>query len=679
MFAIFEEGRNVRVVFYGSTSFHCSNHHVSAMPRSSKSALRLDKKKDSATPPKPWQSLAILPLSRCLSTPVQNGKPVQQPSMTPPPPSSQRRERPGERSGSGLFERSNPFETDFGEKELIAQGGFGKVFKCKSNTDGHWYAVKLEQFWFKPETYFNPSEVRNVMMNEALVLARLDHENVCRYYNTWVLGSLIPAGNKGQDVGQPEGPCYSPTHTLTRRTSSPAGSSPTRRTSFASVSDSVDEDDDADMCSSNFSDAYLYDPEDDNVASFNDLGFDMETSDPDEIRVSPRMSLACTQRLVAGKRSPQRINEECDESFNRPRPKPLETPGSAAFITQIDVYIQMALYEGNSLREWINQRKSGEIDADKNLHIFHQIVNGLRYVHKQGLVHRDIKPANVFLTHEFCVKIGDFGLSKNTLQTSLNLHPSRYRCEEGDDSFDTMSYNSTDEEMEGVSEFSVGVGTPLYSSPEQTQGQQTCAAPSDVYSLGVLLCELFCSFTTQMERYVVLNNVRKGQLPPLLLKENPQIAELICAMVQEDPQLRPTCTDILECGIFEHQKLHFNHRIPGFNPAEVSPLARALLNRSSCSSTLLNLLRSIVRLEQEQEAFVLQLKPTDRHKTKAFIPDAADGLRPAETLQGNPVLVTPTAKILPNGALTAKTIHELKRLSSERRRLLDSALHELQL
>ncbi|KAK1933992.1 Eukaryotic translation initiation factor 2-alpha kinase 3 [Phytophthora citrophthora] len=601
--------------------------------------------------------------------------------MTSPPPSSQRRERPGERSGSGLFERSNPFETDFGDKELIAQGGFGKVFKCKSNTDGHWYAVKLEQFWFKPETYFNPSEVRDVMMNEALALARLDHENVCRYYNTWVLGSLIPAVNKGQKVEQPEGPCYSPTYSLTRRTSSPAGSSPARRTSFASASDSVDEDDDADMCSSSYSDAYSYDPEDDHVASFNDLGFDMEASDQDELKVSPRMSLARTQRLAAGKRSPQRINEEGDESFNRPRPKPLESPGSGAFITQIDVYIQMALYEGKSLREWMDQRKSGEIDTDKNMHIFHQIVNGLRYVHKQGLVHRDIKPANVFLTREFCVKIGDFGLSKNTLQTSLNLHPSRYLCEEGDDSFDTMSYNSTDDEMEEVSELSVGVGTPLYSSPEQTQGHQTCAAPSDVYSLGVLLCELFCTFTTQMERYVVLNNVRKGQLPPVLLEENPQIAELISAMVQQDPQLRPTCADILECGIFEHQKLHFNYRIPD-GPAGVSPLARALLSRSNCSSTVLNLLRSIMRLEQEQEAFVLQLEPADRRKVKAFFPDATDGLRPAETLLEvpvSPVLVTPTAKILPNGALTAKTIHELKRLSNERRRLLDSALHELQL
>ncbi|KAG6604612.1 PEK protein kinase [Phytophthora cinnamomi] len=597
------------------------------MLRPSKIPSRVDKKRDSTTPPKPWQSPVILPLARCLSTPVQNGKPIQpQSSMTPPPP-QRRQERPGERSGSGLFEKSSPFETDFTEKELIAQGGFGKVYKCKSNTDGHWYAVKLEQFWFKPETYFNPSEVRDVMMNEALVLAGLDHENVCRYYNTWVLGSLIPAVNKGQEVEQPESPCYSPTYTLTRRTSSPAGSSsPTGRSSFSSVSDIGGEDDEVDMSSSNYSDAYSFDPDEEGVASFGDLGFEMEAAEDDERDISPRISLARSQRLAAGENSPQRINEDGDDTFNRqqrterPRPKPLDSSASTpgAFITQIDVYIQMSLYEGNSLRDWMEQRKSGEIDTVKNMHIFHQIVNGLRYVHKQGLVHRDVKPANIFLTRESCVKIGDFGLSKNTLQTSLNLHPSRYLCEEGDDSFDTLTYNSTDEEMEEVSELSVGVGTPLYSSPEQTHGHQTCAAPSDVFSLGVLLCELFCTFTTQMERYVVLSNARKGQLPPSLLDEHPQIAELICAMVQEDPLLRPTCADIMDCGIFQHQKLHFNLRSPCSGSVGVSPLARALLSHGNCSSTVLNLLRSIARLEQEEETLLLSLETTDKHKIQVF-------------------------------------------------------------
>ncbi|DBA04887.1 TPA: hypothetical protein N0F65_006889 [Lagenidium giganteum] len=136
---------------------------------------------------------AILPLSRCSSTPspapVQKSTTIsmtgRRGSSTPKSPSCTS-EMHVERSSSCLFGRSNPFDTDFCVKELVGEGGFGKIYKCKSNIDGRWYAVKLEEFWFKPQAYFNPSEVREVMMNEALALARLDHENVCRYYNTWI-------------------------------------------------------------------------------------------------------------------------------------------------------------------------------------------------------------------------------------------------------------------------------------------------------------------------------------------------------------------------------------------------------------------------------------------------------------------------------------------------------------
>ncbi|KAF4322217.1 hypothetical protein BBO99_00002816 [Phytophthora kernoviae] len=576
------------------------------MIKPSASPVRSPTKTSAISPVKPGQSTTILPLSRCLSTPVQNGKPVG--AAASPTPTARRQERK-ERTSSGLFERSNPFDTDFCEKELLAQGGFGKIYKCKSNSDGRWYAVKLEQFWFKPETYFNPSEVRDVMMNEALVLAGLDHENVCRYYNTWVLGSLIPAVNKGQDLEPLESPSASPTYTLTRRTSSPSRSSSiSGQSGLDSLSETTGEDDEVDMRSSNYSSAYTYDHDDDGVASFNDLGFEMEESEEDGLDISPRLSLARSQGLVE-KASPSQRLERDDKilnrqkSFEQNRIKSADSfaSTSGAFITQIDVYIQMALYEGNTLRDWMDAREPGEIDAAENMHIFQQIVNGLKYIHKQGLVHRDIKPANIFLTRESCVKIGDFGLSKNTLQTSLHLRPSRYFCEEGDDSLSSLSFG-TDAEMEEVSEFSAGVGTPLYSSPEQTHGSHASAAPSDVYSLGILLCELYCTFSTQMERYVVLNNARKGLLPPSVDADYPEVAALIRAMVQEVPLERPTCAKILECNIFQHsyQKVILGIHSPCNSSVTMGPTTHATSPKPFYNATVVNLLRSISRLEREQ-------------------------------------------------------------------------------
>ena len=55
---------------------------------------------------------------------------------------------------------------------------------------------------------------------------------------------------------------------------------------------------------------------------------------------------------------------------------------------------------------------SGRLSEDTSKRYFHQMMQGLRYIHDQGVVHRDIKLENVFLNHDRSVAvIGDFGLS----------------------------------------------------------------------------------------------------------------------------------------------------------------------------------------------------------------------------------------------------------------------------
>lgn len=41
--------------------------------------------------------------------------------------------------------------------------------------------------------------------------------------------------------------------------------------------------------------------------------------------------------------------------------------------------------------------------------IFAQLVQGLKYLHQQGIVHRDIKPENILIDEEGCLKYADFG------------------------------------------------------------------------------------------------------------------------------------------------------------------------------------------------------------------------------------------------------------------------------
>ncbi|KAG2211588.1 hypothetical protein INT47_008684, partial [Mucor saturninus] len=98
-----------------------------------------------------------------------------------------------------------------------------------------------------------------------------------------------------------------------------------------------------------------------------------------------------------------------------------------------------------------------------------------------------------------------------------------------------------------------GVGTRTYAAPEQI-AIPTLAydEKADIYSLGIILFELYRPFSTAMERADAIDKLkRKGQFPAHFVEKYPTQSQIILSMMNKDPCLRPTALEILSSDLFK--------------------------------------------------------------------------------------------------------------------------------
>ena len=122
-------------------------------------------------------------------------------------------------------------------------------------------------------------------------------------------------------------------------------------------------------------------------------------------------------------------------------------------------FLAMELVDGEPLTALV-ARRVGAVEVRR---LALDVARGLATAHAAGIVHRDLKPANVRVARDGTAKLLDFGLAR-VLAT------------------DAPAASSLTQE-------GAVVGTPAYMSPEQVEGRPVDAR-SDVFSFGVLLCEL---------------------------------------------------------------------------------------------------------------------------------------------------------------------------------------------
>ncbi|KAH7301165.1 hypothetical protein KP509_23G014900 [Ceratopteris richardii] len=88
-----------------------------------------------------------------------------------------------------------------------------------------------------------------------------------------------------------------------------------------------------------------------------------------------------------------------------------------------------------------------------------------------------------------------------------------------------------------------------YKSPEEIAGE-TPDFPADMYSLGVLLVELFYSSRSQGEWSRAMSDLRHRLLPPSFLLEFPKEAAYSLLLLHPNPNSRPKAREILHADIF---------------------------------------------------------------------------------------------------------------------------------
>lgn len=172
----------------------------------------------------------------------------------------------------------------------------------------------------------------------------------------------------------------------------------------------------------------------------------------------------------------------------------------------------------NNLHELINL---GPLSEERILQIFKQILDGVGYAHKKGILHRDIKPLNILFTPEGSIKVADFGIAKIVAgDTNVSVSGTR-------------------------------VGTPLYMSPEQILNEPLDKT-TDIYSLGVTLYEMAvgevpfkATSTTSVEKQHLFSP------PPPPREKNPNISKeledvILKAMAKKKEDRFQSCEEFLK-------------------------------------------------------------------------------------------------------------------------------------
>ncbi|KJH47565.1 kinase domain protein [Dictyocaulus viviparus] len=438
-----------------------------------------------------------------------------------------RQQRTNSSRESDVDKFHSKFVQDFEPVKLLGHGGFGVVFEAKNRLDECPYAVKRIAVVNRYQTKLyslssicygcNSFSERAIqlVLREVRAMAKLDHPGIIRYYHTWI--ERPPYGwQEEQDSLMLC--CMNLTGMETMR----------NRKKVKSVLPSVIIGEGDHTVSGPCEGISCLKDVKECVTSYSE-----SSSDNDHL-------IFRNQHYVDSGNSESIVFDDGDCSKSKPINSHLSQPGKKMFFTTssdkdlmphsnamesnfVYLYIQMQLCQEQTLHEWLSKHTFWE---DRPIHKMKvwmvQMCSAVSYIHQQGLIHRDIKPQNIFFASDQTLKVGDLGLVT--------------RCAPTDDFLIENKSSRLDIHTDNLA-------------------NKPYTFKVDVFSLGLIFCELVIPFQTHMERSITLCTLQQGQIPDVLNKVPSESRKavffflvqkiFVAWLTSVEPDCRPTCDEIL--------------------------------------------------------------------------------------------------------------------------------------
>ena len=234
------------------------------------------------------------------------------------------------------------------------------------------------------------------------------------------------------------------------------------------------------------------------------LARDLQTDTIVAIKFLHEHSANESRRFDVESRALMRIeNPHCLQPLDLGR----DTTGRAYLVTE---YV-----DGTTLSTWLEAPRTLQEIWDVTI----ALARGLEAAHREGVLHRDLKPDNVVIrTVTNSPVIIDFGIAKLAGHRELD-----------------------------VTKTGEVIGSAGSMSPEQLRGEKNISSATDMYALGVLLFTMLerrPPFSGESALEIAMLHL-SAPAPPLSQQFPPQLHSLVAALLDKQPDRRPTAIAVV--------------------------------------------------------------------------------------------------------------------------------------